>query len=255
MRQLSGYRLLTNSKYGANVSRTRNLRIREYNLVVLALVLFIAAVAPKTMAAPTSTQEYQVKAAFLYNFLQFVDWPEGKFADDNKPITIGIIGKDPFRGAFEPVKDKKVKDRNVVIKRFKGFKALKESGAKDKAKFDKEIKALTSCHLLFICSSEKENLKEIINLVEDQAILTVGEVEGFLESGGIINCLVEENKIHFEINTAAAERAKLGIRSQLLRLAKRIVEEDTSQKDEGAESPYRMGETNYAYFAKYDNKV
>jgi len=196
----------------------------------------MVAIAPKARADSPSSQEYQVKAAFLYNFLQFVDWSEEKSADSNKPITIGIIGKDPFGNAFEPIKDKKVKGRSVIIKRFKSFEELKKSTGKDKPELGREIEALTKCHLLFICSSEQENLKEIINSVRDHNVLTVGETEGFLESGGIINCFVEENKIRFEINISAAERAKLEIRSQLLRLAKRIVEKDASQENKGAES-------------------
>jgi Holliday junction resolvasome RuvABC DNA-binding subunit len=83
---------------------------------------------------------------------------------------------------------------------------------------------------LFICSSEQKNLKEIIDLLKDHSVLTVADMQGFLESGGIVNFVIEENKVGFEINIAAAEHAKLKIRSQLLRLAKRIVEEDVIKK-------------------------
>jgi len=188
----------------------------------------MVAIAPKARADSTSSQEYQVKAAFLYNFIQFVDWPEEKSADSNEPITIGIIGKDPFGNAFEFIKDKKVKGgRGVIIKRFKSFEDLKKST---------EIEALTKCHLLFICSSEQKNLKETIDFLKDHSVLTVADMQGFLESGGIVNFVIEENKVGFEINIAAAEHAKLKIRSQLLRLAKRIVEEDVAQENKGAKS-------------------
>ena len=208
------------------------MRIEAYKFAVLALALLSMSIAPKARADSPSSQEYQIKAAFLYNFIKFVDWPKEKLADSNEPVTIGIVGKDPFENAFEPIKDKKVKDRSVIIKRFKSFEELKKSAEKDKSELDREIEALTKCHLLFICSSERENLKEIINSVRDHNVLTVGEMKGFLESGGIINCFVEENKICFEINTTAAERAKLEIRSKLLRLAKKIiVEKDASQEN------------------------
>jgi len=199
-------------------------------MIILASVLLVAAIAPKAGAGATSSQEYQVKAAFLYNFLQFIGWPEDKSADNNQPLTIGIVGKDPFGDAFEPIKDKKVKDRNVITKHFESFEELKKSAEEGKTR---KVEMLTKCHLLFICSSEQKNLKEILNLVKDQNVLTVGEMEGFLEAGGIINFLVVENKIRFEINTSAAEQAKLEIRSQLLRLAKRIVEGD--KKTESSE--------------------
>jgi hypothetical protein len=231
------------------------LRIRAYNVIVLSSVLFMVATAPKAVADYPPSQEYQLKAAFLYNFLQFVDWPEEKLADSNKPITIGIIGNDPFGNAFEPIESKKVKGRAVVIKRFKSFEDLKKSTEKNKPESEQETKSLTKCYLLFICSSEQKNLKEIIDTVKDHSVLTVGEMEGFLESGGIINWFVEEKKIRFEINTAAAERAKLEIRSNLLRLAKRVVEKDAAQENKIPKPSLWAGRIRYASFAKYDNKV
>jgi hypothetical protein len=203
-------------------NKCRGMRIKDYIFGVVVLALFMG---PKAQADPATSLEYQVKAAFLYNFLQFVDWPEEESADSNEPITIGIIGKDPFGDAFESIKDKKVKGgRGVIIKRFKSFEDLKKSTEKDKPESDQETETLTKCHLLFICSSEQKNLKEIIDLLKDHSVLTVADMQGFLESGGIVNFVIEENKVGFEINIAAAEHAKLKIRSQLLRLAKRVVE-------------------------------
>lgn len=231
------------------------MRIKVYILIVLMLALFVAPTAIKAEAESAQSLEYQVKAAFLYNFFQFVDWPEEKPADSNKPVTIGIIGKDPFGDAFGPLKDKKVKGRSVVIKRFKSFEELKKSTEKDKPESGQEIETLTECYLLFICSSEQKNLKEIIDTVKDHSVLTVGEMEGFLEAGGIIRWFVEEKKIRFEINITAAEHAKLKMRSELLRLAKRIVKEDAAREDEGAELYWWADKTDYAYFAKYNNKI
>ncbi len=217
--------------------------------------LFVVSTAIKAQAESAQSLEYQVKAAFLYNFFQFVDWPEEKPADSNKPVIIGIIGEDPFGNAFEPIKDKKVKGRSVVIKRFKSFEELKKSTEKDKPESGQEIKTLTECYLLFICSSEQKNLKEIINTVKDHDVLTVGETEGFLEAGGIIKWFVEEKKIRFEINVTAAEQAKLKIRSELLRLAKRLVKKNAAQENEGAKSSLWAGRTDYACFSKYNNKI
>jgi hypothetical protein len=173
-------------------------------------------------AAPS--QEYQVKAAFLYNFLQFVDWPDEKLAETDESLTIGIIGKNPFGNAFEPIKDKKVKNKAVVIKHFESFEKLKSSAEKD----NREIETLKKCNLLFICSSEQQNLKEIIATVKDHNVLTVGEMNGFLDAGGIINWFVEDKKIRFDINATAARESNLKIRSNLLRLAKRVIGEDVA---------------------------
>ncbi len=198
----------------------RRMRIKAYNLIILALVLFMAAIAP---AAPVTSSEYQVKAAFLYNFIKFVDWPGEDTADSNEPIIIGVVGKDPFGDAFE---NKQIKGREVVVKQFERLGELEKSGEKDKNdELQKQIEAIRKCQLLFICRSEKARFGEIIDLVKGYSVLTVGDAEGFLDSKGIIEFVMEEKKVRFEINVAAAKSAKLKVRSQLLRLAKRIVGE------------------------------
>lgn len=204
--------------------------IRAYNLIVLVLVLFAAVIVPKARAGSAAGHEYQIKAAFLYNFTMFVDWPKEKMADSNEPIIIGIIGKDPFGNAFEPIKSKLARERKVIIKRLEGLKELKKSGKKDTTELNQEIDAIKKCHLLFICRSEQKKLREIIDLVKGHSVLTIGDMPGFLEASGIINFVMEEKKVRFEINLTAAKQAKLQISSKLLRLAKRIVEEKQSDE-------------------------
>jgi hypothetical protein len=204
------------------------MKSKTHKLVFLILVLFAIPVTAEPRVE--ENKEYQIKAAFLYNFLNFVDWPKEKLSDSNEPIIIGIIGKDPFGDAFEPVKNKKVKGKNIVIKRFKELEELEKSGEKDESQLYLQIEALRKCHVLFICRSEEEKLRETISLFKDHSVLTTGDMEGFLESDGIINFLMEEKKVRFEINVTAAKRAKLKIRSQLLRLAKRLVEEKPSDE-------------------------
>lgn len=199
-------------------------------MIILALALFVAPFVSKVRADSTTSREYQVKAAFLYNFTMFIDWPKEKIADGNEPIVIGIIGNDPFDDAFEPVKNKKVKRKDVVIKRFKGLEELKKSGGKDGAQQHPQIEALEKCHVLFICSSEKKRLGEIIDLVQDHNVLTVSDIEDFLEAGGIINFVMEEKKVNFEINNISAEKAGLKISSKLLRLAKRVIKGKNENK-------------------------
>ena len=195
-------------------------------LSVLVLVLIATNIVHAAQASPETNREYQIKAAFLYNFVKFTDWPGEPVADgskpstidSNEPMTIGIIGEDPFGDAFEPIKDKRVKGRKIVLKRFKGLEESKQS--------NEQIKGVRKCHLLFICRSQKEQLGEIIDLVKDRPVLTVADMQGFLESGGMINFIVEENKIRFEINLTAARHAGLRISSRLLGLAKRILREE-----------------------------
>ena len=199
--------------------------IRVYIFIFVILTMLAV---PQAYGDSASTREYQVKAAFLYNFIMFVDWPAEKMPAASEPIIIGIIGKDPFENAFEPVKDKQVNGRKVVVKRFKGLEEIKKS---DKAGMDKEFEEIRKCHLLFICSSEKAVAKEIADLVKNNNVLIVGDMPGFLESsGGIINFVLEEEKVRFEISQTNAEQSKLQIRSQLLRLAKRVIGEKSSQE-------------------------
>jgi hypothetical protein len=189
----------------------------------------LAFVTVETQADTTASREYQIKAAFLYNFIMFTDWPKEKMSDDNEPIIIGIIGKDPFGDAFEPVKDKNVKGKNVVIELFKGLEELKEA---DKKNFQEhpQIDSIKKCHVLFISSSEKKWLSEVIDGVKDNSILTVTDTEGFIEAGGIINFTVEEKKVGFEVNLIATEKAKLKISSKLLRLAKRVIKKENKEE-------------------------
>jgi len=196
---------------------------KYYILFVLVLTLSGTIVPLQVRADTAPSQEYKIKAAFLFNFIKFVDWPKDKTADPNQPITIGIVGKDPFGKAFDPVKNKKVKGKRVVVKRFKSITELKKLGEKGKDELDRQTDALKKCHLLFVCSSEKEVLKEIINALKNRPVLTVADTKEFLKAAGIINFVMEKQKVRFEINAAAAKRSKLQVRSQLLRLAKKVV--------------------------------
>lgn len=233
-------------------NKDRKVIRRTYILVILLPALLVVPIDSKAWADPAQSREYQIKAAFLFNFIKFVNWPKEKMADANEPIIIGIIGKDPFGDTLDPIKNKKVKGKKLVIKRFKGFEELKKNSGKDEPEFGRKIQALRKCHLLFVCSSEKENFEEIIEILEGSSVLTVEETAGFLKAGGIVNFLMEDKKVRFEINITAAEQAKLKIRSKLLRLAKRVVEEKPAGGD--AEIP-GVWETSYACYAKYDNKT
>ena len=160
-------------------------------------------------SGPGSPTEYQVKAAYLYNFPRFIEWPSSVHWDDQASITLCILGEDPFGGALEPAQGKIVKGRKMVIKHC--------------AKLDQ----LDKCHLLFVSRSEEKNLPEILAKIKNWNTLTVSDMEGFAQSGGVINFVTVEKKIRFEINLDAAERADLKISSKLLRLAKIVKDKET----------------------------
>ena len=187
--------------------------------VVLVILLTASNVYPETKSA--QYKEHEVKAAFMYNFLKFVNWPKDKITQDNNQITIGIIGEDPFGPAADIFKGKAVEDRKVVVKYFDSARQLKETAEKDKN--NERVRELIGCHLLFICPSEQKYVKDIIDIVGQRGVLTVGDSEKFIESGCIINFLLEDNKIRFDINLDAADKAGLEMRSQLLRLARKVI--------------------------------
>ncbi len=191
------------------------------------LIVLGASVAVWADSAPN--REYQIKAAFLYNFLMFVNGPRLDRAsageetfDPNEPIVVGILGTDPFGEAFEPLKEKRIRDRRVVVKRFKGLGEFADPNGVIPARHPQHD-VVTTCHVLFICASERPYLHRLLDPIRAAQILTVADRPGFLEAGGMINFVVEKKKVRFEINTAAAERARFQVRSRLLRLARRIV--------------------------------
>jgi len=194
--------------------------IKKWCIIVI-LFLSLPAMPVCYGLTETESKEYQLKAAFLYNFIKFVDWPVN--IADNNEIAIGVISREPLGNLFEPLKDKKVKNKNVIIKQYPSFEELQKLGKQNKAAMDEQIESIKKCHLLFICASEATNLREILEQVKDKNILTVGEAENFLKAGGMINFVVDDKKVRFEINLEASDKAKLKISSQLLQLAKNII--------------------------------
>jgi len=158
-------------------------------------------------ANPPDSPEYLIKAAYLYNFTKFVEWPPEAFKDNLSPINLYILGADPFGVTLDSIKNRMVQGRRLNIKHVN------------------HIEEISGCHILFISASEKENLRSILRALKNSTILTVSEIERFGQRGGIINFILVENKIHFEINPDAAQQSGLKISSQLLKLAKIVTPE------------------------------
>jgi hypothetical protein len=182
-------------------------------------------------------REYQVKAAFVYNFLKFVvggqfgplDDKGGSDADPNGVIWVGIIGRAPSKEGLASLRGKLVRDKRIEVRFFEGLEDLKDAEQKIPEQHP-QMAEIRKCHVLFVCPSEKPFLSRILPPLQKDGILLVGDTPGFLEAGGIINLVIEDKKVRFEINLAAAAREKLQIRSSLLRLAIRTIEHDQLER-------------------------
>ncbi len=167
-----------------------------------AVVSLVLAFALAASAAPGLT-EYQVKAAFLFNFTRFTEWPAGTFTTTNAPLIIGIVGEDPFDKTLDDlVRGEVAQGHPLVIQRLRADEDLRH------------------CHVLFISSSEKDRLPTLLAPLAGLPIETVGDVEGFAEKGGVVNFYLENKAVKMEINKAAADRAGLKISSKLFSLAR-----------------------------------
>jgi len=180
-------------------------KIPFFGLFLFVLILPLSFFSPHELQAePYQAGEYQVKAAFLLNFANFIQWPQAALGDDT--FTIGILGQDPFGSASDSLKGKTVKGRKVVIKRYDDPEDAREAD------------------ILFISASEKRALPRILKNIKGNSILTVGDSKDFGRSGVMINLLLMRKRVGFEINLAAAQRDGLQISSNLLKLAQEVFE-------------------------------
>ena len=146
--------------------------------------------------------EYEIKAAFLYNFAKFVEWPLSAFSDSRQPMSICVFGRDPFGRALEDaLLGKTIGDHPVLL-----------GHAKQPAD-------LAGCHIVFVGAADSTRLPDLLTHLRGRAVLVVGESEGFASAGGTIQFVLDQNRVRFAINPDAAERAGLRISSKLLALA------------------------------------
>jgi hypothetical protein len=172
----------------------------------LAFCLFMLAVPVISYSESPQVREYGIKAAYLLNFAKLTEWPSGTFASHENAFIIGILGNDPFGRRLDLLRDRTVGGRRVVIK---SIDNISESSA---------------CDLLFIASSESDRLQQIIAYVRKKPVLTVSDIAGFENSGGIIAFFLKDDHVRFRINIDAARRANLNISSHLLELAEIVRE-------------------------------
>lgn len=167
-------------------------------LVCVAMVLWVSA----AWAAIGPDREYRIKAVFLFNFTQFVEWPDSAFQGNQAPLVVGILGSDPFDAYLdEVVSGEKVGERRIEIRRFSRAEDVKD------------------CHVLFLSASESPRFKAALEVLDNRPVLTVGESDAFFSQGGMVRFATEKGKIRLKINLETAQKAHLSVSSKLLRLA------------------------------------
>ncbi|MBI4860522.1 MAG: YfiR family protein [Candidatus Riflebacteria bacterium] len=171
-----------------------------------AIVVALVAIAPVStaLAQDAETREYTIKAGFVFNFLRFSRFPAHATLGDT--LTVAVLGSDPFGSTLDAIRGKEVQGKRIAVRRFKS------------------LAEVTSCHLLFVGSSELPRLKSIFAVTEKQGILTVGETEGFAHAGGVFGLKTVDKRIRFEVNRDAARLVHVELSSQLLQVAAAVID-------------------------------
>lgn len=153
-------------------------------------------------AQSTPSREYQIKAVFLFNFAQFVEWPARAFTEAQAPLVIGVLGQDPFGSYLEEiVRGEKINGHPLVVQRYR------------------EAAEAKSCHILFINLTKPNDLKQTLASLKSQSTLMVGDAPNFIQQGGMIRFFTENSKTRIQVNLEPVKNAELAISSKLLRLA------------------------------------
>lgn len=187
----------------------RSLRVwrRPSAFVVMLAFLYI----PVLQAQQPKVSEYQVKAVYLYNFGRFVQWPPNVTANNDSTFTICVLGQDPFGPILDATFAGDSIDGKPVVTR----RLSKPQEAAD-------------CRILFINSTERKHLQEILVALDEKAILTVSDMPDFSRQGGMIQFVFDGERVRFEVNLASTKNARLTLSSELLKVARTVITNDRS---------------------------
>jgi hypothetical protein len=181
--------------------------LKTLKAITMAVVVASFSSVPPTLRAESAgTTEYAVKAAFLFRFAQFVEWPAEAFTSAQSPLTYCTLGEDPFRGALDQsVKGKSFGSHPLQVQHLRDW----QPGA--------------GCQVVFIGEAESKRRGGTVTSGNESPVLTVGESEHFVQDGGVIGFCLVENKVRFDINLEAAGKARLKISAKLLALARTVI--------------------------------
>jgi hypothetical protein len=181
------------------------LRSRHFCVAVLLLLAADVAAQAQPPLRPAPSSEYDVKAAFVLNFVRFVDWPARAFATESSPLVICVLEPNPFGNVLDEVVEGEIVAGHPVMVRV-----------------TPAPEPLGGCHVVFVPREQAARARSVIGSTTNAPVLTVSEVPMFIEGGGIINLVTTGDRVRFEINAAAAEKKGISISSRLLALAKNV---------------------------------
>lgn len=173
----------------------------SWQVLAIVLVLLPGILFPEALAGSLPGED-KIKAAFVLNFLKFVEWPDSVFESPEDPYLIFVVGNDSNEAALNGLNGKTVSGRRLVVRKVSNLSSLER------------------CHVLFVGESEKKKIDQVLGTVEKRFVLTIADIEGFARRGGTIGFFREENRVRFEINEESAQKAGLKLNAKLLYLGK-----------------------------------
>jgi hypothetical protein len=187
-------------RLGRGLAPARRLGSAVSLRAVLVLVLVLCPMPGTATESSLKATEYELKAAFLFNFARFAEWPQPSTRDD--ALVLGVLGEDPFGPVLdETIRGKTVGGRSLTARRIS------------------RLADCSGCDLVFVASSERARVSQVLRTISGPGVLTVGETEQFAERGGVIELAVESGRIRLIINTDAAARSGVRISAKLLSMA------------------------------------
>lgn len=185
-------------------ARPRGRRFAQFVALVLAAHF---AIGNRPACADQSHTEDQIKAAYLFNFLKFVEWPGGAPEDPHGKWMIGVVGDSPVGGELKRLVDQKtVEGRELLVQKFQATDDFR------------------GCNILFVSASEEKHLPSILNVLRGSSVLTVADMNNFIGRGGMIQFVTDGNRVRMDIDVGATGRARLKVSSKLLALAQAVTE-------------------------------
>lgn len=176
--------------------------VRRFKALTLLRAALIALALSESADADTPSPA-AVKAAFVYNFAKFVEWPTAAFSDGQSPLTLCLLRtKDSYNGVFSTIEGKPVQGRTLEVKHSVAIKELK------------------ACQMVYLDENDAGRARDTLRALSETPVLTVSDIGGFAESGGMIGLFAEDERIRFEVNVEASSSGRLRISAQLLKLAR-----------------------------------